>query len=362
MSNSNESISTSQTVVAISSSIIGATLLILPRSVAEKIGTADAWMTPIFGGIIMLIPAIFSAKLSQRFPGRTFFQFGQDIVGKVLAGLFTMMFIVYFSALGAYEMRTLTEVIQFALLENTPRWAISLIFLCAQLYLLVGGINPVVRLLQALLPISLLFLFGALGLSFKVFDLNNLRPVFGEGIMPFLKGIQSMVLPFSGFESIMIVAAFIKQPQNAVKAVTLGVVVPTIVYTCTLIMVIGGLSIEGVAEKTWPTYSLIQSFEITGALFERFDILVLIIWVLQVFSTASLCHFYASLGISQLFGRKITHCIYGLAPLIFIASFLPHNLDELRKLGEWIGNAFLFLGVVLPIILFMISSIRRKPA
>ena len=50
-----------------------------------------------------------------------------------------------------------------------------------------------------------------------------------------------------------------------------GITVPLVIYLITVIMVIGGLSINGVETRTWPTLDLMRSFEMQGLIFERFE-------------------------------------------------------------------------------------------
>jgi spore germination protein len=48
-------------------------------------------------------------------------------------------------------------------------------------------------------------------------------------------------------------------------------------------MVIGAFSVDGVVTRTWPTLDLM--LEITGLIFERFESLLLVIWMMQMFSS-----------------------------------------------------------------------------
>ena len=62
-------------------------------------------------------------------------------------------------------------------------------------------------------------------------------------------------------------------------------------------MVIGALSIDGVVTRTWPTIDLMRSFEISGLIFERFESLLLVIWIMQIFATYTISY-YACIRIS----------------------------------------------------------------
>lgn len=67
-----------------------------------------------------------------------------------------------------------------------------------------------------------------------------------------------------------------------------------------------GLSVDGVTAMTWPTLNLIRSFEMPGLIFERFESLLLVIWIMQLFATFSVSFYAASLGLSQIFKKEQT--------------------------------------------------------
>ena len=122
-------------------------------------------------------------------------------------------------------------------------------------------------------------------MSIGIFDVDNLRPVLGEGIGPVLKGIKVTALSFSGIEIILILMPFMNQPRKAIHTIMIGIAIPLLFYMITVVMVIGALSIDGVVSRTWPTIDLMRSFEIPGLIFERFESLLLVIWIMQLFCT-----------------------------------------------------------------------------
>lgn len=87
-------------------------------------------------------------------------------------------------------------------------------------------------------------------MSIGIFEINNLRPVLGNGIMPVLKGVKTTTLSFTCSEIMLILVAFMKKPKNAVSGVH-GHRGCNVFYMITLIMVIGALSVDGVVTRTW---------------------------------------------------------------------------------------------------------------
>ncbi len=357
---SKDRITTSQAVVILVNYILAAGILTLPRVSVEKVKTPDVWISVFLGGLIAMIAGVIIVKLSQQFPGKTFYQYCQEIVGKWVGGFLSLVIVGYFFTISAFEVRTMAEVTGFFLLEGTPTWGIILPFLWVGFYLIIGGINPIARMFEIILPITIIIFLLVTFMSLGIFEIDNLRPVLGLGMLPVLKGIKTASLAFLGPEIMLLLVAFLKQPDKAVKVVLVGISIPLIFYVLTVVMVIGALSVDGVVTRTWPTLDLMRSFEITGLIFERFESLLLVIWIMQIFATFTITYYAAALGLAQLFKKNIKPFIYGLIPIIYIIAMFPKNINDLFKLGDRIGNVAIFLFGVLPLILLSISRLKGE--
>lgn len=197
-------------------------------------------------------------------------------------------------------------------------------------------------------------------MSFKIFEIDNLRPVLGLGTIPVLKGVKATALAFTGPEIMLLLLPFMKQPNKAVKVVLVGVFISLILYVITVVMVIGALSVDGVVTRTWPTLNLIRSYEVTGLIFERFESLLLVIWIMKMFTCFTVDYYAASLGLSQLFKKSIHPFIYGLLPIIYLIAMFPKNINDAFKLGDFVGNVAMFLFGLLPLLLLIISKVKGK--
>ncbi|USL45584.1 spore germination protein [Priestia megaterium] len=355
-----DQITTPQAAVIVINFILGTGILTLPRTSVEKVHTPDVWLTVILGGLIATMAGVVMVKLSQQFPQRTFYQYSQEIAGKWVGGLLSLLIIGYFLTTSGFQIRSLTEVTQYLLLEGTPTWAIIMPFMWVGLYLMVGGINPIARLFDIILPITVILFLLVAFMSIKIFEVDNLRPVLGAGIIPVLNGVKTTALAFTGPEIMLLLVAFMKQPNKAIKATLVGIFISSIFYIITVVMVLGALSVDEVMTRTWPTLDLIRSFELTGLVFERFDSLLLVIWIMQMFTTFSIAYYAAALGLAQLFKKSIHPFIYGLVPIIYLISMTPKNNNDLFKLGDIIGTIALFLFGLLPLPLLIVAKWKGR--
>lgn len=179
--------------------------------------------------------------------------------------------------------------------------AIVMPFMWIGLYLIMSGINSIARMFEIIFPITFFIFLLISFMSIGIFEIDNLRPVLGLGIKPVL---------------------------------------------------------DGVVTRTWPTIDLMRSFEISGLIFERFESLLLVIWIMQIFATYTISYYAAALGLAQLFKKSIHPFIFALIPIIYIIAMTSKNINDLLKLGDMLGNAALFLFGLLPLLLLIIKRLK----
>ncbi|WP_339264930.1 GerAB/ArcD/ProY family transporter [Paenibacillus sp. FSL R5-0744] len=355
-----DKITTSQAAIVLTNSMLGAGILTLPRDLVKAVQTPDAWVSVVLGGVVVFMVIMIMVKLSQQFPGKTVFQYSKRIVGNLPGGVLSSLLILYFIVVAGFEIRVLAEVTLFFLLEGTPIWAIVMPFIWVGTYLVYGGINSIARVFQIVFPISIFILIICFILSSRIFDIHHLRPFMSEGLMPVIRGMKSGILIFTGCEVVMIMTAFMEHPQEAVKGMMVGFCIPLVLYLVTVVMVIGGLSINSVITSTWPTIDLVRSLEISGFFFERFEFPLLVIWLMQMFCNFCSFFFNASLGISQVFNLKIHPVMFALMPVIFICTMIPQRINDVFSLGESIGYMGVLIFMLLPLLLSIVLLIRKK--
>ncbi|WP_213427439.1 MULTISPECIES: spore germination protein [Paenibacillus] len=338
--------------------ILGVGILTLPRTAAQKVQTPDIWLSVIIGGLLAMIAGVILVKLGQQFPGKTFYEYCELIVGRWLSYAVNIFIVGYFIAMSGHVDRALAEVTTLFLLEGTPHWAIMLSFLWVGLYLVLGGLNAIARLFELIFPITVIIFVLIAVMSLKIFDLNNLRPVLGLGIMPVLNGVKATVFSFTGFEIMIILQAYMHRSKSATKAVLLGLAIPLFFYVTTVVMVIGAMSVESVISRACATIGLIRSFEFPGIFFERYDSLLLVIWIMQIFATYVITHYAAAHGLASMMKKDIRQFLYLLLPLVFIIAMLPKDINELFRFADQIGNAGMVLFGVLPAVLLGIAKLR----
>lgn len=52
--------------------------------------------------------------------------------------------------------------------------------------------------------------------------------------------------------------------------------------------------------------------------------------------------------------------MYGLLPFIYLTAMIPKTVDDTFALGDMLGNVSVFLFGILPLVLLLLSLIRKK--
>ncbi|MGV2622556.1 UNVERIFIED_CONTAM: GerAB/ArcD/ProY family transporter [Halobacillus marinus] len=360
MNTGSDKLTTPQTIALLGSMLVAVGIFTLPRALAEKVNTPDVWIPILIGGGITLGAGFLIIVLSLRFPEKHFFQYNQIITGRFIGTLISLLFISYTITLAAYEIRAMAELTQFYLLEDTPLSVIMISMLLVSIYLSVGGINPIARMFEFLYPITIFFFLMIILLGLKIFHIDNLRPVLGQGIGPVLEGISPTLLTFSGVEFMLVWIALMKMPKKAFQVVGWGVGVTVLLYLVTVVVVVGALSIDRTKIDTWPTFSLIQQYEYTGVFFERFDAVFLVVWLIQIFATYIACHYIAATGLAFTFKTKYKKVCYLLLPVVYLIALIPEDYNQMAVMGDYIGYSSIVFSMAIPALLLGIAVIRKQ--
>lgn len=355
-----EKITNVQASIAVTSTIVGVGIITLPRTSAEAVQTPDVWLSIVVAGCIAMFAAFFVIKLSQMFPNKTFYQYSYQVIGKPLGYILNFVVIFYFTMLAGFEVRTMGEVIRSYLLDQTPTEVIIIVFMSVAVYLVTGGVNTILKLFELYFPILFLLFLFMFSLSFTLFDVNNIRPLLGEGIQPVLKGIKPNALSYVGFEVMFILTAYMEKPQKAIITTFIGIGLSMALYAIVLILVIGALTVQEVRTLTFPTMELVKSIEVKGLFLERFETFFILIWIITTFTTYSMGLYMASLGLAQTFNKKLSTFIFGLLPFIYISAMYPTDINGVFKYGDYVGNLSIFVAGIMPFLLWAIAFIRRK--
>ncbi|WP_058303203.1 GerAB/ArcD/ProY family transporter [Gorillibacterium timonense] len=357
-----ERITTSQATFVIVNYAVAAGVLTLPRILVQIGKTPDVWISVIIGGLLSFLAGYLIIRLGRRFPGQTFYQYCSKIVGRPIALFIGLAIVVYFTCIASYELRSVQEITTFFLLEGTPGWTITAVILWVAVYLCIGGINALARMCRLIVPITWVVFFGAGLLSMEMFDLENLRPVLADGLGPVLRAVKPTALTFTAGEDLLFLVALMAKPQKAGKAFAVGTAIATFFYVTSVVISIGVFSTDGVVTRTWPFLDVVRSYEVSYLFFERFEPLMLAIWIIQIFCCICITLYGAAIGLSHLFQLNYRYSLFALLPFVHILKEIPHTINGLFAFGTILGDCAMLMFGIVPLVLLVIAKLRKISA
>lgn len=360
MIRNNDNISPYQLAMIIIMTIIGVSVFNIVHIVA-KYGGNDGWLIIAAFGIAHIFIAFLFVGLNSRFPGKTFPEYIQEIIGVIPGKLLVFLIACYIMFNLSYEVREFTEVAKMFLLQRTPSEIIILSLILVCVYVVRGGVESVGRLVEITFPILFIPFFLVLIPGLPNTDISNLLP-FGSDILTKLQRmLPSAPRAFRGIEYILFYIGFMEKPQKAYKPVAWGLIFVTGFYTLVSIIGLSAFGVKSATKAIWPLLLYIRNISIPGLFIERLDGIILSLWVITVFTTIVTGFFIVTYSLSEIFNTK-EQKQYAL-PLMIVIYYLalqPAGLAELYQWGDWIfkyiSSTFIY---IVPIVVLMIAAVRR---
>jgi spore germination protein len=338
-------------------------VLTLPRTLAEGMGTGDGWISVLLSSVIVMSFVYMMVRLQRNFPGQSLLQFiGEKGFGKWIAKLLAIFFVFYFIPFLAYEARILTVIVRMYLLDRTPPEFTLAIILLTTTYAVSKGVQGIVHLNLMFIPF-IIFVYVIL----LVFNIENmtfveLRPVLPLGVKSLLPAIEPTIFSFLGIELLFFWLANMKPTNLKALPLNLGISFVAVLYFLIVVVTYTVITIEGTKRIVFPTVALAKEVEIVEGLIERFEPLMITIWIMAIFNTMAIIHLLAVQTIkTELLKSKQGKWIPAVVTFIaYIVAFVPQNMDEVFRLGDLIGYMGVTLITLGLIIGFLTVWIRAK--
>lgn len=339
-------------MIAVTSNIIGISTLTMPRLIAQDTTAADGWIAILIGGGFACLFAWVIAKIASSFPNQSFFTFTSYLLSKPLAVIITVLFILYFIVITAYQVREVTVLAHQYLFDKTPVQVISLLFLLVVIYGVSGSRAAIFRLIVLFYPTVIIGLLLLTFLPLGLFKLDNLLPIFQTDFQGYLKASYSSLNVFLGFGIIIFYIEIVKEPNNTPKMALRGVLIAVLFTVIIFLVCLGVFGNATTSNLFFPSFDLSRTVEVPGGFFERFDVVLFIIWTMILFTTTLISFDLIVLLIMMVFKKaKKMKIIFGMAPIIFLINMLPVNYIELTYIGRFLSNYILILLIIVTILL-----------
>ncbi|HET7629644.1 MAG TPA: endospore germination permease [Bacillales bacterium] len=363
-------ITSRQQMALITSTLIGAGVLTLPRQASEEAHQA-AWIATLLGGLFAFLVTWAITRLALRFPGKTFVEYIGDLlgvkksetVGKYIGLPITLFYIAIWLAMAITSTRLFGETIVSAVLTNTPIQVIIGTLLFTVFFYMMVEVEVVARFNELLLPLIIVPLVLIAFLTMQNIHLTNMLPLISVNWLAFVKSVGTQIFAYQGLSVMLLFMAFVQRGDNT-RATAAGIGLPVLSYVMIVFASVGVFGFEELQHLTWPTLELIKSSDIRLFLLQRVESGFVVVWVVAVFTTVgNLCYGACFAAAQCLPTKKEDKARKWIAvfvlPIVFIVSLLPQSVYALFRWLSFIGYVGL-IAFVLPVVMLLLAVVRKQ--
>ncbi len=314
-------------------SIIGAGGFAFSRGLGEYVGK-NGWMITVICGAISLISMYLILYISKINGYVGIGEIVENSLGKFIGKIVLVEFAIFIIINGSLQVRDYAEVIKLYLLNRTPIQLILLILILLSTYLIIGR--------------------GKVTNVLPFFDVEKTR---------FLQGIKVGITSFTSFEILYFLLPRLKEEERKkLKYSVAGVVgIAVAFYILLYTAIIYYFGAEESQHLLWPFIGLVKSIDIPGTFVERWDGLILMIYMIFNFAAFVNIYYGAAYITKKVFNfKRMVNSFSIVSVLFYIGSMLPKNILENNALQDnFLSYLFLINNIVIPIVLIIGLKIRR---
>lgn len=354
MGNEDYQITPIEMTVTLVAMLVGVGILTLPRVLAVTVGTSDGWISMILGATFVVIIVYLIVRLNKSLQGKTVISYVQtNLIGKLFGKGLAIFYVSYFLLLLAYEARILIIVVRLYLLDRTPSEVTMLLIFATTTYAISKGLQGVVHLCLLLTPIVFFVILFLLFFNIQGANFAVVFPIAAEGFSPIIQGVKETVLSFLGIEILFFLQVYMKQSDQKALSFNIGILIVAITYICTTVLAYAILTVEASKKIVFPLVALAKEVEIIEGVIERYEPVMITLWIVTIFNTMAIAHFIVSKLIQEEYFKKVKRTTIAIFVgfLSYIIAFIPDSIQETFGLGDYVS----YLGFLLILSMLVIG-------
>lgn len=326
-----------------------------------------AWISVLISAFIGILINIIYFKLMNLNKGLALVEWFPAQFGKWIGVPIAWMYIIEFIYDGGRGIGDLEILIPNTILPKTPIIVVELIFISVLTYALFSGIEVIGRLGEVFFPIIMAMYFIEVVLIFgsNIINVNNIRPYLGEG----WKSIWEAVWPLGITQSfgqtieLTMIWPLVEKPEKIMKTTMFATIAAGIFIASLDALAILVLGENTFTKSTLPLYRIIRIINI-GDFTESLDAIGVIYLLTNAFLKLCIHLFCAVRGIQLLVNTESKLVTIPLVAIsvLYIGANMASSSSEHIEVGLKVipYNLWFPLFYVLPIVLFIVTIIRKK--
>ncbi|MED1472734.1 endospore germination permease [Bacillus salipaludis] len=340
--------------------ILATAILTIPALTAPY-AKQDLWVSPLWACPIGLLIVFVFFQLHKLYPEMNIIQYSECIMGRFFGKILGFLYLFFFLHNSSIVLREYADFIITTALPKTPIIVVIASMVLVSAFAVRGGVEVIARASLVFFPLFTfpLLIMGVLLLP----DINiqNILPIFGNGITPSLKGAFFIISWFSDLLYVSFLLPFLKDPEKGRKwggISVLAITLTMVVTSLSSVFVLG----EVTSKELYPVMNVVRYVSI-GDFIEHIESIVMAVWITGIFLKFSLFYYALVLGAAQWIRLSNYRSIVlplGFLQVIFSIWVTP-SIQQLGYFFSTIGSVYVpFIESVLPLFLLFLALIQRK--
>ncbi|WP_240414117.1 GerAB/ArcD/ProY family transporter [Paenibacillus periandrae] len=341
-------------------STIGASSLYAPAALAHY-AERDAWYLVLMGGAFGLFNIFVFAWLDRLFPGKNIITISISLLGRWIGSLVAALIIFYLIDVSTWTLREFAEFFIIALDPTTPQvwYMIACALMCS--YAVYHGLEVFARVSEIIFIVTLITFIGIYLLLVNQYHAEYLLPILENGLIQPLKGLMVAI---SWYGDLMFISMILKHVRKTEQSSYYAAGAVGLIACILLLSVMASTLIFGwrtTSTFTYPSISLIQNIRIFTNI-ERFDALLIAVWVMSSFIKITVYFWSALQGITDLL--RIQHPRMFIVPMaigfVICAKYKVWGLIELAAIYDKQAWYFVSFQLFIPTLLLTVALMKLK--
>ena len=335
---------------------VGVGILSLPATL-HSIAGKDGWISIILAGVGFQGVIFILYFLSKRFSTLTLYEYAPKIVGRLLGTLVSIGYILFAGLTAILVLQLFQISIKTWILPKTPSVIILTLLSISGAYLVSGRIKVLGRFNQ-FVTVLVVPLIVMILITLRYSDVRYILPIAENGLMPIIKATPEGFFSMIGFEMALFVFPYL---QNKGKAALISLTLSNVLVTCFYFFITLATYVF-FSPSQFETIQDPTIYMLKGVTFivDRIDLLFLSIWTVSVLTSFGSYLYISSEGVKILTKQKRAMWPIIITTLLILTiSLVPHNMFTIDTLSNFHANASYFFVFGIPLLLFIISIIRK---
>ena len=347
-------------VFALFITIISTNIIINIPTIILGFTSTGSWINIIFLTIICLLFIILICKFFKPFICSDILDVSESLGGKKLKIIIGILYFILFLTFSGFCLRYFSYCLQMIYFNNISLVMLMIICVVQAIISAKIGLKVITGAAIIFLPLSILSLFVFSLAAIKYFNLENLLPIFGNGIYETFFLNLPNIFAFNVVSYLYFLKPFIKN-EKSYKKISIFAVIMCGIYlfisVSTLLMIFPFIMHT---DETLSVY-LVTRLISFGRFFQRVDALFVFVWIIIIISFLSLNLFILSYIIKKLAKLKThTQLICPISALTLAIGLMLKDISYVKFATRYIYRFYGFILVfVISFIIFLFAYIKK---